>query len=248
MTGRIKLLQDGVPTQPDEDLPEIPYAYDVPSAYDQECGSYGMTDFQLPNPQCPEKFICGAGSLSTFGHCIETQNCFMFIGMTTGVSAGSEIALFLHQMIPHHENAINMAKTLLKEADLSCDTFTDSPDCTMYAMGLEIINDQNFQVQLMRGLLESYGFNATNDCIVPVSNRTDGGYTHYENRALVSNEAAEVVDSSRVSVRDGSAASYIRGGDNEKRTLTEGGDSNVCISSTGTYTVRVNLFAGELGK
>jgi hypothetical protein len=31
MTGRIKLLQNGVPTQPDANLPEIPYAYDHPT-------------------------------------------------------------------------------------------------------------------------------------------------------------------------------------------------------------------------
>jgi hypothetical protein len=245
MTGRIKLLQNGVPTQPDDDLPVIPYEYDVPSEYDVECGSFGMTDFQLPNPQCPDRFVCGAGSLGTFAHCIETQNCYMFIGMTTGAAAGSEVALFLHQMIPHHENAINMAKTLLKEAGLSCDTFVDSPDCVMYQIGLEIVSDQNFQVQLMRGLLEGYGFNATNDCVVPVSSRDQGGYSHYESRGLLKNEAEETL---KITVRDDSATKFVRGGDKEERTLSESEDSNICISSTGTYTVRVDLYAGELGK
>jgi uncharacterized protein (DUF305 family) len=36
--------------------------------------------------------------------------------MTTGVMASDETALFIHQMIPHHQNAVNMAKTLLKSA------------------------------------------------------------------------------------------------------------------------------------
>jgi hypothetical protein len=169
----------------------------------------------------------------------------MFIGMTTGAAAGSEVALFLHQMIPHHENAINMAKTLLKEAGLSCDTFVDSPDCVMYQIGLEIVSDQNFQVQLMRGLLEGYGFNATNDCVVPVSSRDQGGYSHYESRGLLKNEAEETL---KITVRDDSATKFVRGGDKEERTLSESEDSNICISSTGTYTVRVDLYAGELGK
>ena len=40
------------------------------------------------------------------------MNCAMMSGMTTGVVEGtqSEAALFLHQMIPHHQNAVNMAK------------------------------------------------------------------------------------------------------------------------------------------
>jgi len=45
----------------------------------------------------------------------------MFAGMTTNVNAGSEAALFLHQMIPHHQNAVNMSKALLKTKTLNCE-------------------------------------------------------------------------------------------------------------------------------
>ena len=39
------------------------------------------------------------------------MNCAMMNGMTTSVKGSeSEVALFLHQMIPHHQNAVNMAK------------------------------------------------------------------------------------------------------------------------------------------
>jgi hypothetical protein len=175
MTGRIKLLDNGVPVQPDADLPEIPYEYDQPSAYDEKCGSLGLDDFRLPNAQCPEKFVCGHPDESTplgqFADCIESQNCHMFAGMTTGVSAQSEMALFIHQMIPHHENAINMAKALLESGDLDdCGTFDEeNPKCAMYDIALSIVNSQNYQIQLMRGLLESKGYPQTDDCVVPVS-------------------------------------------------------------------------------
>jgi len=35
-------------------------------------------------------------------------------GMTNKATSKSEVALFVHQMIPHHQNAVNMAKALLK--------------------------------------------------------------------------------------------------------------------------------------
>jgi hypothetical protein len=92
--------------------------------------------------------------------------------MTTSVSAKSEAALFLHQMIPNHENAVNMAKTLLKLGELQCKTFDEeNPDCVMYAMGLSIIASQNFQIQKMLSLLKSYGFPPSDDCFVPTTNR-----------------------------------------------------------------------------
>ena len=241
MTGRIKLLQNGVPTQPDANLPEIPYAYDHPTEYDKSCGSYGITDFQLPNPQCPEKFVCdpGSGAIGKFADCIESQNCYMFIGMTTGVSARSEIALFLHMMIPHHENAINMAKTLLQDGNLGCDEFTDSTGCIMYQIGLEIVNNQNFQVQQMRGLLEAYGYNQTDDCVVPVSEREGGGMAHYEHRRM----DADLNFLENKHVQEKSVVVEV---DRTVRDLS-GESDNICISSTGTYTIIVDLYAGELG-
>ena len=248
MSGRIKLLQNGVPTQPDSNLPEIPYAYDHPTEYDKSCGSYGITDFQLPNPQCPERFVCdaGGGSMGKFADCIESQNCYMFIGMTTGVSARSEIALFLHMMIPHHENAINMAKTLLQNGNLNCDEFTYSTGCIMYQIGLEIVDSQNFQVQQMRGLLESYGYNQTDDCVVPVSEREGGGMAHYEHRRMNSGAGPDWdADLNFLESNNVEGNSFVDA-DRVERDLS-GGSDNICISSTGTYTIIVDLYAGELG-
>ena len=179
MTGRIKLLKDGVPVQ-EADLPEIPYEYDTPSDYDRTCGTLGLDDFQLPNPECPDRFVCGldqkqskqsGDSMATFSDCIDSMNCRMIADMTTGVAAESEVALFMHQMIPHHENAINMAKALLQSGDLNecTDYASEEPKCRMFDIAISIVNGQNFQVQLMRTLLKNMGYPATDDCTVPIS-------------------------------------------------------------------------------
>jgi hypothetical protein len=64
--------------------------------------------------------------------------------MTTGIHTQSEVALFAHQMIPHHQNAVNMAKTLLYSGMIPCDDLTDEdPLCIMNVISREIINNQN---------------------------------------------------------------------------------------------------------
>eukprot|EP00804_Cyclotella_cryptica_P016810 CCRYP_001795-RB/>CCRYP_001795-RB protein AED:0.35 eAED:0.45 QI:0/0/0/1/0.5/0.2/5/0/350 len=80
----------------------------------------------------------------------------------------------LHQMIPHHQNAVNMAKALLKTGRVRCDNLTDeeseqAPDCAMEVILREIISGQNAQIQVMRGILEAKSFPQTNDCTVTVS-------------------------------------------------------------------------------
>jgi hypothetical protein len=109
MTGRIKLLKDGVPVQ-QENVPELGYDYDSPRGHDSVCGTYGLNAFQLPHDECPEKFVCDTeeadDNLKQFSRCIDSMNCAMMAGMSSSVSGGTdETALFIHQMIPHHQNA-----------------------------------------------------------------------------------------------------------------------------------------------
>ena len=59
-------------------------------------------------------------------------------------------------MIPHHQNAVNMAKALLKTGVLRCtDLAEESEDCILTGFMYEIINAQNFQIQQMTSLLEA---------------------------------------------------------------------------------------------
>jgi uncharacterized protein (DUF305 family) len=174
MTGRIKLLKDDVAIMPDANTPEIPYTYDSPSTYDQECGTYGLEDFQLGHPECPDRFVCDVPSankeLAAFSDCIDSMNCHMFAGMTTNVNAGSASALFIHQMIPHHQNAVNMAKALMKTGNLQCDSLLDeTDDCALETILREIISTQNHQIQTMRGILENqFPAYPTDDCKVEI--------------------------------------------------------------------------------
>jgi len=173
MTGRIKLLDTDDFTLSLVDTPKIDYAYDEPSLYDRACGTFGLGDFQLPNSQCPDKFVCnvpaGDPALSAFSDCIDSMDCAMMQGMTTGVSAGSIRALFMHQMIPHHRNAVNMAKALLKTGAIVCaDVLEETADCGLATIAREIINVQNGQIQSMVGILEAESYPATDDCTVEI--------------------------------------------------------------------------------
>ena len=172
MTGRIKLLKDGAILQ-EANSPEIDYDYDTPSEYDEGCGTFGIGNFQLPNAECPSHFVCDVSDaspeLAAFSSCIDSMDCAMMAGMTTGISAGSEIALFLHQMIPHHQNAVNMAKALLFTDKLECsEILEETSDCELEVILREIINVQNGQIQSMIGMLDSWEYPQTDDCEVIV--------------------------------------------------------------------------------
>lgn len=195
MTGRIKLVDSNGDVLVTENVPEMEYDYDVIQSFDQTCGTFNTSDFQLPlgkfKDQCPERFVCevaesrtlqmsGPSDLEVFAECMDAMNCAMMVGMTT--HATSSIGLFVHQMIPHHQNAVNMAKALLKTGGLTaCDDLTneDDPTCIMEAMMYEIINGQNAQIQTMRAVLQSLDEPAYADCAVPFgdgdANREDGG-------------------------------------------------------------------------
>jgi len=170
MSGRIKLLENDRPVQP-ANIPSIPYSHPTPSAYDESCGTYGLAPFQLPHPECPSEFVCGRRS--HFGDCIDAMNCYMMVGMTTYADTGNDgdVTLFCHQMIPHHENAVNMAKALLKTNILDCPRLTDEDrnvDCKLENILREIVNGQNRQIQLMYGVLEDMNSAQTNDCVVHI--------------------------------------------------------------------------------
>lgn len=112
MTGRIKLLKDGKPINEDDD-PPLGYEYDVPGPFDETCGTFDLDRYELPNAQCPRTFVCDIESepsnMQHFSNCINAMDCAMFSGMTSGMESGDEDVLFVHQMIPHHQNAVNVS-------------------------------------------------------------------------------------------------------------------------------------------
>jgi len=179
MTGRIKLLKNDVPIQPDAELPALGYAYDETVGHDEKCGTHGLNEFQLPHGECIDHFVCDADSvdegLKEFSTCIDSMNCAMMAGMTSSLGGKEDkIALFIHQMIPHHQNAVNMGKALMKTGAITCDDLTDeesaqAPHCALEVILREMINKQNHQIQGMHGLLEAMEHPPTNDCTVEVA-------------------------------------------------------------------------------
>lgn len=80
MGGRIKLIKDGKILS-NLDTPDLGYEYDQPSQFDQQCGTFGLDPFRLPNAMCPDRFVCDADEgnkeLQAFSQCIDAMNCHM---------------------------------------------------------------------------------------------------------------------------------------------------------------------------
>jgi len=180
MTGRIKLTGADGTTKNEENIPEIPYEYSCVSPFDRKCGTYDLEKFQPEdNPMCPETFVCydGAGTLADSVKCVNSMDCAMLSGMTVLYgdegkdSRMNDVILFLRNMIPHHKNAVNMAKNLLISGDVDCvlegpveegDTVTTA--CLLNPIIRAIINTQNSQIQVMQGLLEAFGVPEKHQC------------------------------------------------------------------------------------
>jgi hypothetical protein len=169
MSARIEIVNDqNIPVSGD-DIP-ISYEYEQPSEFDQTCGSYNAGPYANTAEACPGMtFICGAGESTQFDKCMAAINCAMHVEMRTP-KRGESAATFMHQMIAHHENAVNMAKVLLKEnpQSLDCGTAYDGrrrmEGCESDGSGdggtpfrtllWDIINTQNQQITFMRAWLK----------------------------------------------------------------------------------------------
>lgn len=135
-----------------------------PSDFDQACGTHSSADF---NPAMPEygtcagkTFLCGPGSEGAFETCLKAIDCEMHHDMAISVPNGiSKFATFARQMIPHHQNAVAMAKALTQFQSSADYPPAGTEDGDMeWANGLlrSIINVQNFQIQSMQAWLDTY--------------------------------------------------------------------------------------------
>lgn len=92
--------------------------YHVPlDPADVLCGTAETAPYlDEPDSFCPnQQFLCEASG-STFSMCMEAIDCKMNYEMRVIEQEENPLAVFMHQMIPHHENAVNMAKIALKHA------------------------------------------------------------------------------------------------------------------------------------
>jgi len=129
--------------------------------FDETCGTHNSSPFNVArrlSPACASShFLCG--ETSTYTDCLEAVDCQMHVNMAVSVPAGvSKFATFARQMIPHHQNAVAMAKVLSKHMEAKDFPAAGTEDQDMdWAKGLvrNIINVQNFQIMQMSGWLDA---------------------------------------------------------------------------------------------
>ncbi|CAE7625171.1 unnamed protein product [Symbiodinium pilosum] len=129
--------------------------YSVPSldTFDTMCGTTNASAYaDGGQKECAGKFLPGTHD-TDFEKCMQAIDCMMNKEMrVVGFdSHQSHIVTFMQQMIPHHANAVNMAKILLKHAETQVAAVEDLEDI-MWGM----INVQNFQIHVMRNYLANH--------------------------------------------------------------------------------------------
>jgi len=169
MSGRIKVLDASKEMKNAQDVVPIPYEYKVPSEFDEGCGTFNVSAYSDANSQCPDMtFVCGKNP-NAYHQCLIAVDCAMHVEMKT-TSLQDPTVTFMHQMIAHHKNAVNMAKLLLKlnPKSIKCGTVYDGrrlqeDDCIIdgkdtdntpvITMLWSIINGQNHQITFMESWL-----------------------------------------------------------------------------------------------
>ena len=154
------------------------------AAFDETCGTHDATAFDPDSAHstCSGKnFLCGAGADDTYAKCLKAVDCKMHHDMAVSVpsTSTSKFATFVRQMIPHHQNAVSMAKALLKHHAAADYPAAGTEDQDMdFAKGLArgIINVQNRQIQQLSSWLEANPAlaKASNKCYDSASSSDDG--------------------------------------------------------------------------
>jgi len=146
MSGKI-IIEDYEGDDEEQDL----YSPVMNDSFDTGCGTSGTSEYRSGGEEdCGVSFF--GGSLDTnFEQCLQAIDCQMFSEMNSETTADENDAIvtFMQQMIPHHINAVNMAKLILKETTQEeLDAVEDFEDI-LYT----IINVQNFQIHQFRNYL-----------------------------------------------------------------------------------------------
>ena len=128
------------------------------SEFDATCGTHASSLFASHSTCADKTFLCGAGASGTYETCLQAIDCQMHHDMAVSVpsTSTSKFATFARQMIPHHQNAVAMAKVLATHHAASDYPAAGTEDQDMaWATSLihDIINVQNFQIQAMQGWL-----------------------------------------------------------------------------------------------
>lgn len=140
------------------------YAPTVSDAFDTKCGTSHVSEYaDGAENECSINFFAGTKN-TDFEKCLHAVDCQMHYEMYSETTPDQEdnVALFMQQMIPHHVNAVNMAKLLLKQAKDQVDAVGD-----LEGILYDIINTQNFQIHEFRHYLSSKGKLLHDSTVVP---------------------------------------------------------------------------------
>ena len=161
MSGIMQFVQaPGSEADPDLNTLQVPFTpasyYITQSEFDAQCGTAGINEFAMTDEFCPEQiFICNATNTG-FAECMTAIDCQMRYDMATAEFDNNPLVTFMHQMIPHHQNAINMAKIALNEITGSQDLYPGDDEETRFLL-YDIINTQSKQIQYMNSWLIDFG-------------------------------------------------------------------------------------------
>jgi len=155
MSGKIIIKNaDGSAFTPSANPTELElYSPSTSTGADITCGTYSVSQYAGGGDTCcDERFLCGALD-TNFEKCLQAIDCKMNVEMMDGTTADStdKIEVFAQQMIPHHLNAVYMARAVLKQVDAT--TINDVDDLTDILW--EIVNAQNYQIHQFRNYLGS---------------------------------------------------------------------------------------------
>ena len=163
MSGRISICDldgNGACTLRVAANPVELYSYTAPSEYDAECGTFGMEAYAGESGLCgDQRYLCTADGQTedTVYGCFDAIDCAMALDMrVTYGGGGDEFPTFLRQMIPHHQNAVNMAKIMLTQPSCNVNSDTESDEEFEFLMR-SVVNSQNAQIQYMRDYLDGSG-------------------------------------------------------------------------------------------
>jgi hypothetical protein len=156
MSGKIRILNaDGTNFVPSANPTEkVLYSVHTVTPVDGVCGTTGLAPYSKGGASaCSMRYICG--DLDTdFEKCLDAMNCEMKVNMHghTSPDQSNKIAVFMQQMIPHHKNAVNMAKLLLKQVAAADITAAMDEDGLTGILN-DIIAVQSFQVHQFKNYL-----------------------------------------------------------------------------------------------
>jgi len=155
MSGKIRIQNtDGTPYT-NAKAEKTLYPLTTRDPVDTICGTTGIADYSGSRCHaCSEKFLCGTMD-TTVERCLQAINCAMHKEMPrTTPDSANLIAVFMQQMIPHHQNAVNMAKLIMRQVpESTVDSAIDEGGLTNILW--DIVNTQNYQIHQFRNYLHA---------------------------------------------------------------------------------------------